>query len=134
MADLRPAVRFRTRVVRVERLQPGDGVSYGRNYIAERPTWVATLPAGHTDGVPRQAVQGARVLIGDRLHPVIGAVSASHAIVEVGEERTVQVGDVATLVGPDRPELHPNAVAAATGRSVYDILMHLSPSLPRFVV
>ncbi len=134
MAELRPAVRLRARVVRVERLRPGDGVSYGRNYVADRPTWVATLPVGHTDGVPREAVRGANVLIGDRLYPVIGAVSASHAIVEVGEEETVRIGDVATLLGPDHPAIGPNAVAAATGRSVYDILMHLDPGLPRLVL
>lgn len=134
MATLRPAVRLRARVVRVERLRPGDGVSYGRNYVAERPTWTATLPAGHTDGVFRQAVEGQRVLVGDRLYPVIGAVSASHSVIEVGDEPTVSVGDVATFLGPDRPELHPNAIAAATGRSAYDALMHLSPSLPRFVL
>ncbi|MEQ9400394.1 MAG: alanine racemase [Longimicrobiales bacterium] len=134
IATLVPAVRLRARVVRVERLRAGDSVSYGRNYVARRPTWIATIPAGHTDGVPRQAVEGMRVLVGDRTYPVIGAVSASHTILEIGDEPTVAVGDVATLLGPDRPKLHPNAIAAATGRSVYDVLMHLSPSLPRILV
>ena len=72
--------------------------------------------------------------MGGRLYPVIGAVSASHCIVEVGAERTVSVGDVATLVGPDDDAVHPNAVAAATGRSVYDVLMHLNGSLPKVLV
>jgi alanine racemase len=130
-AELRVAFRLRARVVRVERLRPGDGVSYGRRYVADRPVWTATLPVGHSDGYPREAVKGARVLIGGRTYPVIGAVSASHAIVEVGEEQTVRVGDVATLLGPDDPAIHPNAVAGATGVSVYDLLMHLSPLLPR---
>ncbi len=133
-AVLQPAVRLRARVVRVERMRPGDGASYGRRWIAERPTWTATLPVGHSDGYTRQAVNGARVLIGERLYPVIGAVSASHCIIEVGEAQTVHVGDIATLVGPDHPAIHPNALAAATGTSVYDVLMHLSPSLPRSVV
>ncbi|MEJ2204597.1 MAG: alanine racemase [Gemmatimonadota bacterium] len=134
LAELRPAVRLRARVVRVERLRPGDGVSYGRDYVAQRPTWIATLPVGHTDGVPREAVRGAKVLIGERLYPIIGAVSASHAIVEMGEEETVRIGDEATLVGPDHPDIGPNAVAAATGRSVYDIFMHLDRGLPRVVL
>ncbi|MGH7542105.1 MAG: alanine racemase, partial [Gemmatimonadota bacterium] len=43
-ANLRPAFRLRARVVRMARLEPGDGVSYGREYIAERPVWIATLP------------------------------------------------------------------------------------------
>ena len=131
MATLRPAVRLRARVVRVERLRPGDSVSYGRHYIADRPVWVATLPVGHSDGYPRDAVEGARVRIGAGLYPVIGAVSASHCIVEIGDEPAIRVGDIATLVGGDDPAIHPNAIASATGVSVYDIFMHLNPSLPR---
>ena len=132
--DLRPAFRLRARVVRVERLEPGDTVSYGRGYTADRPVWVATLPVGHADGYPRAAVNGCEVLIGDSLYPAIGAVSASHTIIEIGERHTVQVGDEATLIGPDRPAIHPNAVAAAAGVSVYDILMHLNEGLPRTVL
>ena len=134
IAELRPAFRLRARVVRVQRLRPGDSVSYGRNYIAEAPTWIATLPVGHADGYTRKAVDGARVLINGRLCPVIGAVSASHAIVELGEEATAAIGDMATLVGPDDPAIHPNAVAAATGTSVYDVLMHLNVELPKRMV
>ncbi|MGH7480784.1 MAG: alanine racemase [Longimicrobiales bacterium] len=133
-ATLRPALRLRAKVVRVERLRPGDGVSYGRHYIAERPTWVATLPVGHVDGNPRGAVDGSEVLIGGRLYPVIGAVSASHTIIELGDEKTVEIGDVATLVGPDDPAIHPNTVAERSGASVYDVLMHLSARLPGQVV
>ena len=134
IATLKVAVRLNARVVRVEQVREGDSVSYGRNYVASEPTWIATIPVGHTDGYPREAVNGARVLINQAMYPAIGAVSASHTIVELGPERTVDVGDVATLLGPDHPDLHPNAVAAATGRSVYDVLMHLNPALPKVVL
>jgi alanine racemase len=134
VARLTPALRLRARVVRVERLRPGDSVSYGRNYVAEEEMWIATLPVGHADGYPRQAVEGCRVLVGERTYPVIGAVSASHTIVEVGPERTVESGDVATLLGSGHPDIHPNEVSLRTGRSVYDILMHLNPGLPRRTV
>jgi alanine racemase len=133
-AALVPAFRLRARVARVTRLEAGDGVSYGQGYIAERPTWVATLPLGHADGYPRRAVDGCEVLIGDETYPVIGAVSASHTILEIGDERRVAVGDEAVLVGPDDPAVHPNEVARRAGMSVYDVLMHLSARLPRTVV
>jgi alanine racemase len=133
MAELRPAFRLRARVVRTDRLRPGDSVSYGRQYVATKPIWIATIPLGHGDGYSRLAVKGARVLVGERLYPVIGAVSASHSIIEVGDEERVRIGDIATYLGPDRPEIHPNEVARVTG-SVYDLLMHLNPSLPRIVV
>jgi alanine racemase len=130
LAQLRPAFRLRARVVRVEQLEAGEGVSYGRNYIAERPVWIATLPVGHADGYPRRAVEGCEVLIGERTYPVIGAVSASHTIIEVGDEARVAVGDVATLVGWEHPAVHPNTVSERAEISVYDVLMHLSARLP----
>ena len=113
--SLHCAVRLKARVVRVERLRTGDSVSYGRKYIAREPTWVATIPVGHSDGYPRNAVKGARVLIGTRTYPVIGAVSASHTIVEVGREESVRVGDTATLIGSEAPEINPNWISVETG-------------------
>jgi len=133
-APLQCAFRFRARVVRVEQLRTGDSVSYGRTYVAERPTWIATIPAGHVDGVPGRAVDGGRILIGGRTYPVVGSVSASHTIVELGNETDVGVGDIATILGPDHPDIEPDRVAAATGPGVYNLLMHLSPVLPRIVV
>jgi alanine racemase len=133
MAPLQVALSLRARVVRVEQLRPGDTVSYGRRFRADAPTWIATIPVGHADGYPRRAVNGARVLIGERTYPVIGAVSASHAIALLGAETAVAVGDVVTLIGPQHPDVHPNAIATAAGVSVYDVLMHLNPGIPRLV-
>ena len=131
MATLRAALRFKARVVRISHLEEGDGVGYGRPWIADRPTWVATLPVGHADGYPREAVKGGQVLIKGRLFPVIGAVSASHCVVKVGDHLSVQVGDEVTLMGPDHPTVEPNTMAETLGVSVYDLLMHVNPSLPR---
>ena len=41
---------------------------------------------------------------------------------------------IATFLGEDHPSLHPTEVAAAASASVYDILMHLNPGLPRYLV
>lgn len=78
----------------------------------------------------RTGLKGCRVLTGSRTYPVIGAVSASHTIVELGAERWVNPGEVATLAGADHPDMLPNTIAQRAGISVYDVLMHLSARLP----
>jgi len=93
--------------VRVERLRGGDTVSYGRHFTADAPTWVATIPVGHADGYPRGAVHGGQVMIGGQAYPVVGAVSASHAVANLGAETDVKLGDVVTLLGPDAGTVHP---------------------------
>jgi alanine racemase len=131
--ELRPAYRLKARVMRVDRLEAGEGVSYHRRFTAASPTMTATLGIGHVDGYPAGATRGAMVLIGTRLYPVVGTVSASHTVVELGPDSGVQPGDEATLVGPDRPELHPNAIAARSQWSEYNMFMHLHPGLRRQV-
>jgi alanine racemase len=129
----RPAYRLKARVIRVDKLNPGDGVSYHHRWKADKPAWTATLAMGHVDGYPSGAVKGCEVLVRGRLYPVIGNVSASHTILLLGDEQSVQVGDEATLVGPDHPALHPNEIARRAGYSEYNMFMHLSPTLRRVV-
>ena len=79
------------------------------------------------------AATGASVRIGEQLYPVIASVSASHTLVEVGAEKTVAAGDVATLFDWTEGS-RPEDIAESSGASVYDLLMHLSPLLPRTVI
>jgi alanine racemase len=128
---LKPAIALKTRVAYVKHLESGESAGYNRAYIARSPAWIATLPVGHADGLPRIAAKGGRVRINGALFPIIASVSASHTIVEIGRERRVEIGDEATLfdwTDGSRPE----DLAAACGASVYDLTMHLNPLLPRY--
>ena len=50
-----PAMTVRTRLALVKELAPGDAVSYGHRWVADRPTTVGLVPLGYGDGVPRHA-------------------------------------------------------------------------------
>jgi alanine racemase len=135
--DLRPAISLKARVIYVKKLRKGDSAGYNRAYMAKDDIWVATLPVGHADGLPRAAAltreKGAKVRINGDLFPVIASVSASHCIVEVGREERVKIGDTATFFDW-QPGSRPEDVSEACGASVYDLTMHLNPLLPRRVV
>lgn len=134
LATLEPVFRLCARVVRVERLEPGESAGFYRTFKAERPTWVALLPVGRTDGYPSSANGTCEVLIGGRLYPVSGGVNSAHTIVEIGDEKTVEVGDVATLIGPDHSAILPHTVANRTGVGFLRIIQSMNPRLPRRVV
>ncbi len=123
--DLRPAISLKARVIYVKKLRKGDSAGYNRAYIAKDDVWVATLPVGHADGWPRTA--------DGNLYPVIASVSASHCIVEVGNEERVKIGDVAAFFDW-QPGSCPEDVSESCGASVYDLTMHLNPLLPRRIV
>jgi alanine racemase len=131
--DLRPAVALRGRVAYVKQLRRGETAGYGRAYVAENDVWIATLPIGHGDGLPRAAAQGGLVTIGGARYPIIAAISASHTMVELGQETQVQAGDQATVFDWEEGS-RPEDFAAAFGGSVYDLTMHLNPLMPRHVI
>ena len=129
--ELVPAFRLKARVIRVDALAAGEGASYHRRFKANEPTRTATLALGHVDGYPTGAVKGCAIMIPGKLRPVVGTVSASHTVVSLGDDATVQVGDEAIAVGPDDPAIHPNEVAKRSDWSEYNMFMHLNPALRR---
>jgi len=133
LLDLRPALSLKARVIYVKQLAAGESAGYNRVYVARNNVWVATVPVGHADGLPRTAAKGAKVQIRGSLYPIIASVSASHCIVEIGPEPAVQAGDEATFFN-DRQGSRPEDFARDSDSSVYDLTMHLSALLPRRIL
>ena len=40
--------------------RPGESAGYGRRFVAEHDTWVATVPIGYADGVRRALTDDSR--------------------------------------------------------------------------
>ena len=119
----RAAAAGRDRELRPRRLR-GEGADLDR-HAAHRPH--RRLP-GHG------AANTCSVLVRGRLFPVVSVVASAHVILEIGAEKTVEVGDVATLIGPDDPAITPHAVAEKTGVGFYPLITKMSPFLARRVV
>jgi alanine racemase len=126
---------LKARVMLVKQLRPGDSLQYHRAYVAERPVWVATLPVGYSDGLPRGAANTCSVLIGERRYPLIAGVTSNHSLIEVGDEPIVAVGDEALYFGSmDGGSIDPHEVADSAGVSVYSLLIGINPLLPRVYI
>jgi len=131
--ELRPALSLKARVAYVKRLRKGESAGYNRAYVAHDDVWVATLPVGHADGLPRAAANHARVRIRGALFPIVSTVSASHCIVEVGADPRVEIGDIATFFDWQEGS-RPEDFGTSSSTSVYDLTMHLNPLLPRRII
>jgi alanine racemase len=129
---LEPALELRSYVAAVKRAQPGDSVGYGRQFIADRETWIATLPIGYGDGLWRRYADNCEVLVRGRRYPLVGAVSMDNITLDLGAEPPVEVGDVATIIGTDGDE-HQTAeqLARRIGTINYEVVCGISKRVPR---
>jgi alanine racemase len=129
---LEPALRLAASVAFVRDVKPGESLSYLRAIRIDRPTRVATVAIGYSDGYP-QALAGKGVaLIGGRAFPVLPAVTSNHVMIVLGEDRSVRVGDEVVLIDARRgSEAAADALAAISGGSDYKFLIGLNPLIPR---
>jgi alanine racemase len=134
-AGLEPALELRSYVAAVKLARPGESAGYGRMFVADRETLLATLPIGYADGFPRSLSNNCDVLIGGRRHPLVGAVSMDNITVDLGapgSSESVEVGTDATLIGDSGGQRQTaEELAQRAGTINYEIVCRISGRVTR---
>jgi alanine racemase len=129
---LEPALELSSYVAAVKRAQPGDSAGYGRQFIAERETWIATVPIGYGDGIRRALSGKCELLCRGSRYPLVGAVSMDNVTFDLGPEPRVSVGDRVTVIGLDGGERQTaEQLARAIGTINYEVVCAISARVPR---
>ena len=130
--QIKPVLRWETRVVMVKDLEPGSSVGYGRTYTTSDRMRAALLPVGYADGYKHSLSNRADVLIRGKRCPVRGSVCMDQVVVDVTHVDGVVPGDVATLIGTDGTETITVEELASHAQSIpYDILAGIGPRVHR---
>ena len=127
--DLEPALELTSYVAEVKPCLRGQSAGYGRRFVAQRDTALATVPIGYGDGVRRALTNNADVLVGGRRFPLVGTVSMDNITVDLGADGGgVRRGDEVVLIGPGLPA---EEMAQRLGTINYEITCGLAPRVPR---
>src|SRR6185312_7376515 len=126
---LEPALELHSYVAEVKPIAPGESAGYGRRFVAEEPTTLATVPLGYGDGVRRALTNNADVLIGGRRFPLVGTVSMDNVTVDLGPDGGgVARGDEVVLIGPGLPA---EEMAGRLQTINYEVTCSLTARVPR---
>jgi len=132
LRGLEPALELSSYVAEVKDAAPGQSAGYGRRFLAERPTRIATLPIGYGDGIRRALTNDCDVLVRGRRHPLVGAVSMDNVTIDVGPDSDVAPGDLAVFIGRDGEERQTaEALARRMGTINYEVACGISARVPR---
>jgi alanine racemase len=128
---LEPALELTSYLAEVKRCEPGQSAGYGRRFVAERGTWLGTIPIGYGDGVRRGLTNNADVLVDGRRVPLVGTVSMDNVTVDLGDDPPPP-GAEAVLIGARGGErILAEELAARLGTINYEITCGLSARVPR---
>src|SRR4051812_26973923 len=98
--DLEPALELVSYVAAVKPAAPGESAGYGRRFVAQKETLLATVPIGYGDGYRRGLSNNAEGLLHGRRIQLVGTVSMDNVTFDVGAAGLgPKVGDDVVLLG-----------------------------------
>jgi alanine racemase len=120
---LEPALTWKSRVVQVRKIRKGTPVSYSSSWKAPHDGYLATIPVGYGDGIPRSISNKLRLLINGEFYPQSGNVTMDYIMVFLGD-RQVPVETEITLLGGGG--LNAQDWAESAGTNAHEILTNLT--------
>ena len=133
--SIKPVMSVKANIVHLKDVPAGFSVGYGRRYISEKPSKIATLALGYADGYPRPYSQFAKVIVNGVMAPVAGNICMDQCMVDVTDVPDVKVGDEVIIMGTDgKNTILADDIANATGTINYEICCAFGQRLPKVYV
>ena len=133
--DLKPVMSVKANIVHLKEVGVGFSVGYGRKFISERPSKIATLALGYADGYPRPYSPNAKVIVNGVICPIAGNICMDQCMVDVTDVKDVKVGDEVIVMGTDGVNtVSADYIAEKTGTINYEITCALGQRLPKVYV
>ncbi|NBD15729.1 MAG: alanine racemase [Cyanobacteria bacterium] len=131
---LKPALQVKARITQIKDLPAGAGVSYGHQFVTDRPCRIAVVGIGYADGVPRNLSNRLKVLLKEKRVSQIGAITMDQLMLDVTHCDNVQPGDMVTLIGEEgQDRITAEDWAQALGTISWEILCGFKHRLPRII-
>lgn len=132
---IKPVMSVKANIVHLKDVPAGFSVGYGRKYISEKPSKIATITLGYADGYPRPYSAQAKVLVNGCVAPIAGNICMDQCMIDVTNVPDVKVGDEVIVMGSDGVNsVTADDIAHATGTINYEITCAFGQRLPKVYV
>ncbi|MCB0414035.1 MAG: alanine racemase [Bdellovibrionales bacterium] len=134
----KPVMSLISQLIKIQKVNKGQGVSYGHTWRPARDTFIGVVAIGYADGVFRQLSSKIEFLIKGHKVKLVGAVCMDYLMVDLGDivqsrsEAENLIGEEVLLFGEN---LYGSAditnVAENAGTNSYDIMSRVGVRVPR---
>ena len=129
---LKPAMSLFSHITFVKKVYPGQSISYGGIFTADREMTVATVPLGYGDGYPRTLTGKGEVLVRGKRCPILGRICMDQFMIDVSCFEDIKEGETVTLLGYDGDEhISAEELGEKSGRFNYELVCLIGTRIPR---
>ena len=132
---LKPVLTWKAKIIYLKKVPAGFCVSYGRTYVTNKASVLATISVGYADGYSRAFSNKADVLVRGKRCPVAGRVTMDLTVIDVTNVKGVSIGDEVVLIGTQGKEtIKAEELAKIRNTINYEITCSISSRVPRIIV
>jgi len=132
---LKPVLTWKTKITFLKRVPSGFCVSYGRTFVTNRASVIATIPVGYADGFRRILSNKGDVLVRGKRCPIAGRVTMDMTMIDVTGVKGVSLGDEVVLIGVQgKEQIKADELAKIEDTINYEVTCAISPRVPRIIV
>ncbi len=122
-------------ISQIKTIHPGDTVSYGRTFTAEKETRLALIPCGYADGFNRRLSGQWSVIIRGKPAPVCGRICMDQTLIDVSDIAEAEIGDVVTVYSDETcGGASLDRAADLIGTISYELLCCIGTRVPRLYI
>ena len=126
---LKKVMTVKSKIARVTEVCDNRGVSYGKTYITEGKTKIATIPIGYADGYARGLSGKAKVVVKKEKCEVIGRICMDQCMIDVTNVNNINAGDEVIIFGAET--VTADTLASWLDTINYEIVCMMSKRIPR---
>ncbi len=98
--DLEPVLTLKSKIIALRKIKAGHSIGYGRIFVANRDSLIATVPIGYSDGLRRRLSNRLKVEVNGAMCPIVGSISMDLCMLDVTDHPEVRLYDTVTFLGP----------------------------------
>lgn len=132
---LKAVLSWKSKVMSINTVPEGEYISYGKSYLTNRESKVASVPVGYGYGFSRDLSNLGRVLINEKRVSVVGVVNMNMMLVDVTDLPDVKEEDEVVLIGSQgQLEITVSSFSDMNNSLNYELLTRLPHDIPRYIV
>jgi alanine racemase len=133
--EIKPALSFKSKVGFLKTVEAGTSISYNRRYYTTNRTTIATIPVGYADGLFRTLTNKGNLIINAEKYKIAGTICMDQIMVDVGDGRSIQLGDDVTIIGKNGfKEINAWDIADLIDSIPYEVCCSVSARVPRVYI
>ena len=133
--NLKGALRVESLISSIRTIKRGESVGYGRTFVLENDSTLATVPIGYFEGVDRRLSNIGYFKIKDDFAQIKGRVNMNISSIDISKIENINLEDKVVIISEDKKDLNSvENISKLVNTIPYDILVHINPLLKRKVL